>query len=48
MSGFVRTRTHGPVTFSLLINDWMGEQQPKGAEALAKVRGDLFSELAIQ
>lgn len=48
MSGFVRTRTHGPVTFSLLINDWMGEQQPKGAAALAKVRGDLFSELAIQ
>ncbi|HEY9179998.1 MAG TPA: D-alanyl-D-alanine carboxypeptidase/D-alanyl-D-alanine-endopeptidase [Candidatus Baltobacteraceae bacterium] len=48
ISGFVRTRTHGAVTFSLLINQWMGEQQPKGAAALAKVRGDLFSQLAIQ
>jgi len=48
ISGFVRTKTHGPVTFSLLINDWMGEQEPKGSEALAKVRGDLFSELATQ
>lgn len=48
ISGFVRTRTHGPVTFSLLINEWMGEQQPKGAADLAKVRADLFSQLAIQ
>ena len=48
ISGFVRTRTHGPVTFSLLINQWMGEQQPKGAAALAKVRADLFSQLATQ
>jgi D-alanyl-D-alanine carboxypeptidase/D-alanyl-D-alanine-endopeptidase (penicillin-binding protein 4) len=48
ISGFVRTRTHGPVTFSLLINQWMGEQQPTGAADLAKVRGDLFSHLAIQ
>jgi D-alanyl-D-alanine carboxypeptidase/D-alanyl-D-alanine-endopeptidase (penicillin-binding protein 4) len=48
ISGFVRTRTHGALTFSFLINDWMGEQQPKGAAALAKVRGDLFSQLAIQ
>jgi D-alanyl-D-alanine carboxypeptidase/D-alanyl-D-alanine-endopeptidase (penicillin-binding protein 4) len=48
ISGFVRTRTHGAITFSFLINDWMGEQQPKGALDLAKVRGDLFSQLAIQ
>lgn len=50
ISGFVKTRTHGPITFSLLINQWMGEQeqQGKGAAALAKVRGDLFSQLAIQ
>lgn len=48
ISGFVRTRTHGAMTFSFLINNWMGEQQPKGAEALAKVRGALFSQLAIQ
>ncbi len=48
ISGFVRTRTHGAITFSLLINQWMGEQQPSGGAALAKVRGDVFSELATQ
>jgi PBP4 family serine-type D-alanyl-D-alanine carboxypeptidase len=48
ISGFVKTRTHGPVTFSLLVNQWMGEQQPTGSEALAKVRGDLFAHLASQ
>jgi D-alanyl-D-alanine carboxypeptidase/D-alanyl-D-alanine-endopeptidase (penicillin-binding protein 4) len=48
ISGFVRTRTHGAVTFSFLINDWMGEQQTKGPAQLAKVRGDLLSQLAIQ
>lgn len=48
ISGFVRTRSHGPVTFSLLVNQWMGEQEPGGAAALAKVRGALLSQLAIQ
>jgi D-alanyl-D-alanine carboxypeptidase/D-alanyl-D-alanine-endopeptidase (penicillin-binding protein 4) len=48
ISGFVRTRTHGAITFSFLINDWMGEQQPKGAADLAKVRGDVFAQLATQ
>lgn len=48
ISGFVQTRTHGPITFSLLINEWMGGQQPGGPAALAKVRGDLFAHLALQ
>lgn len=48
ISGFVQTRTHGPITFSLLINQWMGGQQPGGPEALAKVRAALFSHLALQ
>lgn len=48
ISGFVQTRTHGPLTFSLLINQWMGEQLPGGAAALAKVRSDLFAHLASQ
>lgn len=48
MSGFVETRTHGPVTFSLLINQWMGEQLTGGPAALAKVRGALFAHLANQ
>lgn len=48
ISGFVRTRTHGPLTFSFLINDWMDEDAPGGAAALAHVRGALFSLLAVQ
>lgn len=48
ISGFVRTRSHGPVTFSLLLNQWMGGQEPGGPAALAKVRGALLSQLAIQ
>jgi D-alanyl-D-alanine carboxypeptidase/D-alanyl-D-alanine-endopeptidase (penicillin-binding protein 4) len=31
ISGFVQTKTHGPVTFSLLINQWMGGDTPSGA-----------------
>src|SRR5579884_2174209 len=48
ISGFVQTRTHGPVTFSLLINQWMGEDQPSGSADLAKVRAAIFSQIAIQ
>ena len=48
LSGYVITRTHGPVTFSFLINQWMGEGEPSGAAALAKVRGAVLSQLAIQ
>jgi len=48
ISGFVQTRTHGPVTFSLLINQWMGEDDPNGAQALARARGALFALLAAQ
>jgi D-alanyl-D-alanine carboxypeptidase/D-alanyl-D-alanine-endopeptidase (penicillin-binding protein 4) len=48
ISGYVKTKHHGPMTFSFMINDWMGEDQPKGAEALAKVRAAVFSEMASQ
>lgn len=48
ISGFVMTRTHGPVTFSFLINQWMGEDQPHGAADLAKVRADVFAQIAVQ
>ncbi len=48
ISGFVRTRTHGAVTFSLLINQWMGEDSPTGGPDLAKVRAAIFSEFALQ
>lgn len=48
ISGFIQTKTHGVVTFSLLINQWMGEDSPGGAAALARVRGALLSEFAAQ
>lgn len=48
ISGFVQTRTHGPITFSFLINQWMGEDQPHGAADLAKARGAIFALLASQ
>lgn len=48
ISGFVQTRHHGPVTFSFLINQWMGEDQPNGAAALAKVRAAVLSQIAVQ
>jgi D-alanyl-D-alanine carboxypeptidase/D-alanyl-D-alanine-endopeptidase (penicillin-binding protein 4) len=48
ISGFIQTKTHGPVTFSFLINQWMGEDQPHGAADLAKVRGAILAALASQ
>ena len=48
ISGFVKTKTHGPVTFSFMINDWMGEQQEHGSSDLAKVRGAFFAQIASE
>ena len=48
LSGYVETRTHGPVTFSLLINDWLGDHTPHGPDDLARVRSAIFSEIASQ
>ena len=48
ISGFIQTKTHGPVTFSFLINQWMGEDQPHGAADLAKVRGAILAAIASQ
>jgi len=38
ISGFLRTRRHGTVTFSFLLDDWIED-----AATLAKLRADLFS-----
>ncbi|MBV8529895.1 MAG: D-alanyl-D-alanine carboxypeptidase/D-alanyl-D-alanine-endopeptidase, partial [Candidatus Eremiobacteraeota bacterium] len=38
ISGFLRTRHHGTVTFSFMLDDWIED-----ADALAKLRADLFS-----
>ena len=46
ISGFIRTKTHGTVTFSLLVNQWMGEDVPHGAADLATARGAILSEFA--
>jgi D-alanyl-D-alanine carboxypeptidase/D-alanyl-D-alanine-endopeptidase (penicillin-binding protein 4) len=44
LSGFIATR-HGPVTFSLLINDWLGDDQPNGHATLQAFESALFSAL---
>jgi D-alanyl-D-alanine carboxypeptidase/D-alanyl-D-alanine-endopeptidase (penicillin-binding protein 4) len=38
ISGFLRTKHHGTVAFSFMLDDWMEDPA-----ALAKIRGDLFS-----
>jgi D-alanyl-D-alanine carboxypeptidase/D-alanyl-D-alanine-endopeptidase (penicillin-binding protein 4) len=48
ISGYVKTRTHGPVTFSFMINQWMGEDQPHGAADLATLRGAVLAAIASQ
>ena len=48
LSGFVQTRTHGPVTFSLLFNGWMGEDAATGAADLGRARAAILSALATQ
>jgi D-alanyl-D-alanine carboxypeptidase/D-alanyl-D-alanine-endopeptidase (penicillin-binding protein 4) len=29
LSGYLQTSLHGPVTFSLLVNDWLGDDEPE-------------------
>ncbi len=48
ISGYVKTKTHGPVTFSFMINQWMGEGQPHGAADLATLRGAVLAAIASQ
>jgi D-alanyl-D-alanine carboxypeptidase/D-alanyl-D-alanine-endopeptidase (penicillin-binding protein 4) len=48
ISGYVKTKTHGPVTFSFMINQWMGEDQPHGAAELATLRGAVLAAIASQ
>ncbi len=48
ISGFVQSHTHGPVTFSLLINEWIDEDRPGASAALANVRARIFSLLATR
>jgi D-alanyl-D-alanine carboxypeptidase/D-alanyl-D-alanine-endopeptidase (penicillin-binding protein 4) len=45
LSGYVKTSTHGPVTFSFQVNSWMGEDDPKQAGELARLRAAFISHL---
>ena len=48
ISGYVKTKTHGPVTFSFMINQWVGEDRPHGAAELATLRGAVLAAIASQ
>ncbi len=48
ISGFVQNAKHGAVTFSLLVNDWMGDMQPNGRAGLQRARAAILSALASQ
>jgi D-alanyl-D-alanine carboxypeptidase/D-alanyl-D-alanine-endopeptidase (penicillin-binding protein 4) len=43
LSGFIQTDDHGPVTFSLLINDWLGDDRPGGSPQLRQAQAALLS-----
>jgi len=48
LSGYVKTKTHGPITFSWQVNSWMGAERPGGRAALATLRAEFLSHLALQ
>jgi D-alanyl-D-alanine carboxypeptidase/D-alanyl-D-alanine-endopeptidase (penicillin-binding protein 4) len=48
LSGFVKTRTHGPITFSWQINSWMGEGKTEGRASLARLRAEFLSHFVNQ
>jgi D-alanyl-D-alanine carboxypeptidase/D-alanyl-D-alanine-endopeptidase (penicillin-binding protein 4) len=43
LSGYIKTHSHGPITFSWQINSWMGEGQPEQRAALAGLRAQFLS-----
>ncbi len=44
ISGFAKTRNHGTLTFSFMLDDYM-EDAPDAGTKLAALRGDLFSRI---
>jgi D-alanyl-D-alanine carboxypeptidase/D-alanyl-D-alanine-endopeptidase (penicillin-binding protein 4) len=48
LSGYVKTRSHGPITFSWQINSWMGEGKPDERVALARLRAAFLSHFVNQ
>lgn len=45
LSGFLQTDDHGPVTFSLLVNDWLGDDRPDGSAQLRRAQAALLAAL---
>jgi D-alanyl-D-alanine carboxypeptidase/D-alanyl-D-alanine-endopeptidase (penicillin-binding protein 4) len=43
LSGFLQTDDHGPITFSLLVNDWLGDDRPDGPSQLRNAQAVLLS-----
>ncbi|HEX3370476.1 MAG TPA: D-alanyl-D-alanine carboxypeptidase/D-alanyl-D-alanine-endopeptidase [Candidatus Cybelea sp.] len=43
LCGYIDATAHGPVAFSLLVNGWLGDDEPGGAAALAAAEADLLS-----
>jgi D-alanyl-D-alanine carboxypeptidase/D-alanyl-D-alanine-endopeptidase (penicillin-binding protein 4) len=43
LSGFLQTDDHGPVTFSLLVNDWLGDDRSGGNADLRKAQAAVLS-----
>ena len=42
LCGFIATTAHGPVSFALLVNGWLGDEDG-GAAALARAEADILS-----
>jgi D-alanyl-D-alanine carboxypeptidase/D-alanyl-D-alanine-endopeptidase (penicillin-binding protein 4) len=43
LSGFLQTDDHGPVTFSLLVNNWLGDDRSGGSAQLREVQAAILS-----
>jgi D-alanyl-D-alanine carboxypeptidase/D-alanyl-D-alanine-endopeptidase (penicillin-binding protein 4) len=43
LSGFLQTEEHGPVTFALLVNDWLGDDRPGGSAQLRQAQAGVLS-----
>ncbi|HLY04000.1 MAG TPA: D-alanyl-D-alanine carboxypeptidase/D-alanyl-D-alanine-endopeptidase [Candidatus Cybelea sp.] len=43
LAGFLQTGDHGPVTFTLLVNDWLGDDRPDGSAQLRAAQAALLS-----
>ncbi len=45
LSGYLQTQLHGRVTFSLLVNDWLGDDRPNATVEMGRIEAALLSVL---